>query len=430
VGNPVQAAITWTVKNQGNASTSSQWTDRLMLSTNAVAGDADDVTVISFVHNGVLAPNAEYSDSRTVTLPSNLDGHYYLFVRTDVLNQVAEFQGETNNVSALAPIDVAIPYADLVVEAVSAPATALSGDPIQVSWRVRNVGIAQTNASSWTDRLYLSSDGTFDGSDTLLGSITRSGTLAVDASYTGTTTFTLPEGISGNFHVFAVADAVGQVFEKTFESNNTGRTITPIAVSLKPAPDLVVNSVTGPTSENAGQLVTVNWTVTNNGPGVAKAFWLDYVYLSSTGSLTGATLLGSVAHSTDLAAGGTYNASANVNAPSVVDGTYRFIVVTDGGGVVFEGANESNNSTVSDPTQVTHPDLTVALLSPPTQALSGDSITIRWRVTNSGTGPAGGQWTDRVFLSTDNVVSGADVVMGSVTHTGLAAGASFDAEIN
>src|SRR5205807_716408 len=157
----------------------------------------------------------------------------------------------------------------------ASPASALSGDPVQVSWRVRNQGVSMTNAPSWVDRILLSSDGTLDGSDTELARVTHSGALAQDGTYTAQQTVNLPQGVGGDFHVFVVTDFTGAVFEFSFEDNNTGRTLTPLSVTRKPDPDLVVLPFSGPANGQPGQALTVGWTVQNGGPGLAQGPWVD-----------------------------------------------------------------------------------------------------------------------------------------------------------
>src|SRR5262249_23622552 len=153
------ATLSWTVTNQGPiAGTVTQWTDRVLFSTNTEIGDSDDVILGNFVHGGALAGGDSYTQQQTVTLPVNRTGHFFLFVKADALGEVSETPSEVNNVSAPAGIDVDIPYADLVVEAVSSGASsAVSGDPVAVTWRVRNQGNSSTTVSTWTDRVVLSS---------------------------------------------------------------------------------------------------------------------------------------------------------------------------------------------------------------------------------------------------------------------------------
>src|SRR6266404_4300318 len=77
------------------------------------------------------------------------------------------------------------------------------------------------------------------------------------------------------------------------------------------------------------------------------------------------------------------------------------------------------------------PDLVPTALTPPASAVAGQSISITWTVTNQGGDPANPNWWDRLYLSTDNVISGDDTVIqdnnGDAIHTStLAAGASYD----
>src|SRR5262249_2134074 len=159
--------------------------------------NGDDVTLGDFPHSGPLAKDGAYSESHTIVLPANLVGNFFVFVRTDATTRVTE-QDESNNSSAPASLAVTKPFADLVVEAVSAPDSALAGDRIALSWRVRNVGIAVTDASTWTDRVVLSSDETLDATDLELGQVAHAGSLAVNANYVSTANLLLPHGLAGD----------------------------------------------------------------------------------------------------------------------------------------------------------------------------------------------------------------------------------------
>jgi hypothetical protein len=294
-GNPAQTTLSWTVKNQGAvAGAVSQWTDRVILTTNDVVGDGDDVTVADFVHDGLLDPGASYNTTATVTLPADLDGPFFLYVRTDALNQAPEFGGEGNNASSLVSINVIAPTADLIVEAVAAPASARSGDAIAVSWRIRNQGEATTNATVWVDRVVLSADDVLDDADTELAQVTHTGALPIETTYSAQTTVNLSNGITGDFHVLVVTDFTDVVGERGGEDNNTGRTLTPITITLKPSPDLQVVNVSSPAGGQPDQAIHVAWTVSNSGPGLAEGPWVDRVFLSTDGTLNGAILLATV----------------------------------------------------------------------------------------------------------------------------------------
>ena len=257
--------------------------------------------------------------------------------------------------------------------------------------------------------------------DTPLDHITHTGALAVDATYTGQFTVTLPQGISGDYYIFVQTDVYGQVFESTAESNNTGRTMTPTTVSLKPYPDFQVTTVTGPTAVQPGQSATISWTVANNGTGSASTQRVDYVYLSPDGTLNGATFLGFATIASAISAGSSDNASATVPIPTfALDGSYRFVVVTDAADAFYEGPSggDANNLGQSAPVHITHPDLQVSIQNAPVAATSGATIGIDWTVTNNGTGAAQGNWVDRVYLSTDNTFDGGDTPLAELAHTG------------
>jgi len=425
-GQPI--TVTWTLTNNGTADFTGTFSDRLSLSSDATIGSDTFAADVPFT--GTLAIGQSVQRSHTFTLDRNLSGQRWAVVSTDISGQVLEYPNEGNNAAISAqPTNVTLQFSDLAVESVAAPATAQSGDPIQVTWRVRNQGSLPTDGSSWTDQIILSTDAVLDAGDMTRINVAHTGALAIDAAYTGQATVTLPQGIAGEYYIFVQIDIAGQVFESTAESNNVSRTLTPTTVSLKPYPDFQVTSVTGPMNAQPGQTATISWTVANNGTGPAAAQRVDYVYLSLDGTLTGATFLTAATITSTVSNGGSYNASATVTIPpSMADGTYRFVIVTDATNALYEGpfGGETNNLGQSAPVQVTHPDLQVAILSAPNGAASGATVSVEWSATNNGSGPAQGSWIDRVYLSTDGTVDNNDLVRGELVHTGpLAAGGTY-----
>ncbi|HET6430321.1 MAG TPA: LEPR-XLL domain-containing protein [Phycisphaerae bacterium] len=96
----------------------------------------------------------------------------------------------------------------------------------------------------------------------------------------------------------------------------------------------------------------------------------------------------------------------------------------------FSGANAATLTTVLGLAHVpiTVPDLTVPSVSAPAVAVSGQPITVDWRVVNDSLIPAPSQpWRDRVYLSTDDVLSGDDMALNDYDHTtGLAGQAGYN----
>src|SRR5690606_15945381 len=78
------------------------------------------------------------------------------------------------------------------------------------------------------------------------------------------------------------------------------------------------------------------------------------------------------------------------------------------------------------------PDLLVSNFSSPVNAISGQPFVVSWTVSNGGTGPTvKGSWTDKIYLSSDNIPDENDRILGSRVHTGnLNSGGSYSGTIN
>ena len=291
--------IEWTVLNHGAADSGAQWTDRIVLSSDQIIGNADDLTVASVGHYGILAPGASYEQSRELTLPERLDGQFYLAVVADALAEVVEPDTRADNTSALVDLQLAAPHADLRVEVVAAPVSSRSGEATPVSWRVRNGGDRPTDVTQWQDSVYLSTDDVLDAGDVLLAEVVHSGWLAVGESYSGQSQIFLPFGVSGDYRILVHSDSRNEVFESVFDGNNVTASLAPVQVLEPILADLQVSDIVVPEEGAPGQTKTVTWTVANAGSGAARGSWIDRVYLSADGSLSGASLLASVAHSSE-----------------------------------------------------------------------------------------------------------------------------------
>jgi hypothetical protein len=428
-----QVQIGWTVTNSGTAATNvSQWVDRVILSTDATFGDADDVTLAEYTHTGALGPNQFYSASQTLTLPLQQDGKFYITVHTDASGAVIEPDTLANTYAPAAQISLTAPYSDLAVQAVVAPTSALSGGAINVTWRVANLGNSATNVSTWKDRIVLSTSNVYSSSSSIvLGDITHNGALAVGANYVGQASVQVPNGISGAYNVLVISDIAGQVYEKGLTQNNTGVSIAPIVVAPVPSANLAVTYVTFPSTAVPGVQQQVSWSIQNTGTGTARAPWVGNVYLSTDGTLSNVTYLATVPQNFDLPPGATYIGSAMVVLPDRADGNYKILVVPDANNQVYEPNRSATNNGTS-PLALQHPDLVpsgVTLM--PASLNSGDSTSVSWTVTDSGSGPALGSWTDTLYLSQGTAVGPNDLKLGDFVHTGpLAAGASYTAQAN
>ena len=431
IGNPAGIDVSWTVTNQGTGpGPVDAWQDRIVVSNNAVYGDADDRLVAEFGHSGALPVGGNYSRSERVALPANLAGQYHLFVATDSANAVYEYTFENNNVTeagnlvSVRPVD----FADLTVTSVVAPGSGSSGQPLTVTWTVTNQRVGATNVSSWQDRLVLSTDTVLgNGDDVTLGTQSHSGTLSGGASYTQTADVVLPQGIAGTRYVFVLADATDVVDEFLLDGNNSGQSDA-VEISLTPPPDLQVTSITVPAQALTAGTLEVTWTVSNRGTAAATGDWTDRVYLSTDAVAGGDQLLGTFPHSGELAIDASYSRSETLTLTELSDDTYYVVVVTDSGDAVYEHVHEGNNTLVSaEAVSIVHPDLQVVSLTAPAESLSGTSVPIQWNVTNAGTGvTSGAAWYDAVYVSVDDKFDASDVLLSEFAHDGLlSVGASY-----
>ena len=421
-------SLTWNVQNLGDTTSASPWTDRIVLSQDNVYGNAGDIQLATLVRDADLFDGETYTGTIDVEIPFGIQGDYFILVRTDSSNQVFEVSDTNNTLSQSIEIAVADPPADLIVDAISLPENGFIGDSIDVTWRVRNDGTATTLATTWVDRVYLSSDTDFGG-DVLLGSVTHNGSLDSNASYTMTESLVIPPSVAeGDYFIIVRTDATGVVDEPTAEDNNTTSSNSTVNIATAPLPDLVASSVSigGGESPVSGEFVTVTWDIANDGDEAAVNDWIDAVYLSTDNELSSDdVLLGELPNTSDLAVGGSLARSLSVALPDAVSGPFHFIVATDSENNVNEGDGEETATAASDAVEISlfpYADLTVTQVVAP-DLIVGDPVdlTVSWSVRNVGAGPGRvSTWTDRVILSTDDILGDADdIILGEYTHTGL-----------
>jgi subtilase family serine protease len=312
---------------------------------------------------------------------------------------------------------MAQPYADLQVQSLSVTGDAKSGQPLTVNWTVANKGIGITDKGGWSDRVWLSSQADGSGIIAELSRASHLGALAPDDSYSHSLAVNLPEGLNGTYYLNV---RTGGVFEFIYTENNSQHLALPI--TLSPSPDLIVETVSAPTTTEEGSLIDLTWTVLNQGTAEADGIWVDNVSLVPI-SGTGTTIqLGSFSYDRGLASGIRYTRTEQVRLPTKLIGAYRLQVVTNAqlGSTsttqVYEyGTARTNNSlTATNSTDIspnTRPDLRVTNLEVPTDVTAGASAAVRYTVANQGA--AGGHWQDRVYLSQDGILSADDLLVGS-----------------
>ena len=241
------------------------------------------------------------------------------------------------------------------------------------------------------------------------------------ASYNGQATVQLPDSASlpaGTYDLIVLVDAGGVVNESDTTTQTSSTTIN---LAVAPPPDLAASSVTSSlTAGQPGQSETVTWTVQNVGGSPADGPWTDGVYLSPDGKLGDATLLGSVTDSAGLAAGTSNSGTFTATLPaSLADGTYQVIVVADSGDAVSADPDRVEQpGGRAQPLTFGHVDLVPTIVTAPTAATSGTTLTVKWTTTNEGTATTLAGWVDSAYLSTTGQVTSSSLLLGTVSISG------------
>jgi hypothetical protein len=259
-----------------------------------------------------------------------------------------------------------------------------------------------------------------------LGQAVNPSYLNPDDSYSNSLTVTLPRGIDGNYYFLVQADAYNYVAEVGNEGDNWGSG-GPTDITLTPPPDLQVTTVNAPNGAFSGQPMNLSWTVTNAGTGrTLETAWYDRVFMSADATLDADDrILGNFYHGGALNAGANYTGSATVNLPIGVAGNFFFFVQSDIYNQVYEHVFENNNSgydtTATSITLTPPPDLEFEYLTIPTNARSGNNLSISYRVTNFGASETPNYyWTDTFYLSSDNQLNTTtDINLGSAGQYGI-----------
>ena len=458
--------ILWRDQNTGTRRATGQWYDRVLI-TNATTDTTllDQWVLYNSSSTGDIAPGTSNPRQFTFRLPDGTAsvGDIHITVTADIGNHITERStrdpddAETNN-SIGTRFDVGLsPYPDLVVANVALQSATNPVAPLQSGEfaRIRWDSINQGNATSGQFYEYVRVD-RIDATDpihiqvleTVYGNVILSESLPPDSVVLPQIrhhelTFRLPDGTrgAGTFRVVVGTDYYGQNFELSATSNaEANEFVSPIVTSALAAyPDLLATNLTLETANNpvaplqSGALVRIRWDEVNSGNTTSGEFYdsvrVDRIDDSDPNHvLILETVFASVVQAEPLAANTlgdphVRHREVTLHLPDGLRGTGRFrvAVFTDVYGQVFEenatGDAEQNEffSAVKSSTLAAYPDLEVSDISAPATGLSGEEVTLSYRVSNLGNKVAEGPWTDHVFLSDDSQV-GSDIFLSSFTY--------------
>jgi subtilase family serine protease len=405
----VTLTITDTTKNAGVGRTVASVT-RFLLSADAVL-DASDRALGERAVAELAAGESSTATTSVTVPPGTAAGTWYVIARADDGNAVEE-TSETNN-SAQASLRLG---PDLAISALTGPAAMPAGQPVTLSETTTNQGVGIAPAS--LTRYFLSADSTFDAGDQAL-SARSVPQLGGGVSSPASVTLTIPaDTATGTWYLIAVADQEQAVAE-SLETNNSR------SLSFRLGPDLVLTKVSGPSSADAGQSISVNETVRNDGTGTAPASVTRF-YLSTNGTWEPSDALLGSRNEPALPPGASSASSTALVLPAgLAVGAYSILLVADADANVDETSEKNNSYTL---TVRIGPDLNVSTLTTPAFGAPGANLTIT-DTTRNLTATAAPASVTQYFLSTNTSVDAGDLYLGSRDVAAIPGGQSSSGSV-
>jgi hypothetical protein len=435
-------AAHWTTANRGNKIADVAWNERLELrnlSTNElVAGVLAQDALI----DGALAVNGTRQRSAQFTWPGGVSasGRFSLKIIADSNNNYVEVNssgtGESNNtVEKISLVGPDMKVKNLRVDT----ANITAGGLVTLRWEDWNDGSSSTG-SAFDDRIVVKNvnanlvllDTSINYNPLALTGNVLNGAILPGTSRQRSFSFRLPEGLkgAGDMSITVTADQNSAGLSTLYETNltndaesNNGASVATTSAA-KSYSDLAVDNVTAPANGVGEEAVQVSWRVSNHGQVDTTDSWNDEIIFSRDAIIGNSddSVIGAVRHTGKLQTTESYSQTVTVNAPTRTAGRYYLGVRSDRAAETLEPDTRADNNSQASAIDLVAPyaDLSVARVTAPENALSGENILVTWEVNNNGNAKTDlALWNDRVVLSRDTSPSADDIILsGSVTHTG------------
>lgn len=390
--------ISWTVTNMGNEAilSGNSWVDRVYLFTDQMQEQAEVTEVVPVSQH--LNIDGSYTLDAIVHIPLDMFGDIHVAVKTDCDNNINERHFELNNVMVSDQIInvVMAPVPDLVVSSAVVPATATSGERMQINYMVSNIGTSDVLTSAdWFDYVFISDSPVFsEAHSTRLAA--RYHSISDGLPYEGSCLVDIPANQRNDFYIHIVVDYHNDVFEHLGDSNNC----TTYLVHLV-HPDFTVRMVEAPTTLNYGATNRISWMIKNEGSGsVSNLPVVSHVYANEHRIYTSNIRR-------TMMAGDSMLVSADIRVPcSATNHVDYYVMVNDyrANNAIFEGADTSNNRTAVVSAVMQSADFGVEIINAPDTAWSGSQVCVTYRVTNYNSALIPCRFRVNFYCS-DNVVS-------------------------
>ncbi|MEE2747709.1 MAG: CARDB domain-containing protein, partial [Candidatus Thermoplasmatota archaeon] len=295
--------------------------------------------------NSTILESSEYNDPLEsfifITNNSNA-GTYYV-----VVSRYSSDGGYTLDMWTNA--SVARP--DLTVSSISGPSTATTGNTVTVSYTVNNIGAAALTSSMPYDiPIILSTDTSYDSTDTILNSQISGPNLASGASQLMSSNVTIPSTLSaGSYYWIVWPDGYGNVTESNELNNNNYSSSTTTISSPSSSGDMYEPNENTGTATMVSSLplsnsnLSIHTTTDNDYFEISlisgETYWFNNTHTYANGDIdmdliSGTTNLGSSTSASDNEAI-TYTATSNLTAHLYI---YGFAGDTNSYGLTIESS--------------------------------------------------------------------------------------------
>ncbi|WP_028981761.1 CARDB domain-containing protein [Sporocytophaga myxococcoides] len=368
--------------------------------------------------DGLTGNSSTYSDFG-LTVPSDLQGWYYMIAALDVYNTVSETQEYNNTIAKPFYISSGGGSADLVLDSISYSTKngVIPGGEIYLSFTERNIGT--TVAGQHYTNLYLSKDNYLDGGDIVLSSSYVYEINPNEGTYRYETATIPPNVAAGDYFLLGQSDIYNYVSESN-EKNNT--LILPLTIGSSNA-DLTTVLFDSTITINQGEYFYVNGYLSNIGTGFASSSYVGF-YLSKDTQLDDNDALVQYQYFDYLYPNNLSYFYTPIYTGGTGAGQYYLIAKADYLNYVSE-SNEENNIAVLR-VNIVEPsiDLSITNLYSNNSVLrTGDYNYLSYSIFNSGTSYAGSSYTN-YYLSKDSIADDSDYFLGQNYENSLAPGGS------
>ena len=365
--------VVWSVANFGSSMRESlTWVDSVMISSSKGVIDGKDARVMaSETVTTKLSEQLEYQLSATLQISDNVIGTFYVHVVTNSNKTLSEVSGTSNNIGVSRnPLNLPPPPAPRLILTIisSLPSQITLGVPFSIKFQVKNVGVAATKKTSWTDALYA-----YDRKDANRTEVTKKGTKLKDIPHIGalkaksfyekTINVSIPHGFrsSAFIHGFAdihspftpwpkIVEAINNTHPNVTQPNVTLPTVTPtvltpIVITEGLLPDLQGSLGDSKVQTRGGQPLNITFNVTNTGESPVWGAWYNALYLSQDVLIDPFDRRLATVRATNLAVNDTVSLSAEVFIPfDTLDLDYYLLLSVDSKSAIWESDEQNNDA--------------------------------------------------------------------------------------